>query len=84
MNNAFDEKHNREVKWAREQAKLRTHTRKHIKVIEAHIHAKWDETRLGWGMFNERLQHWVKEEFEPEHRTFSTQERAIRWYGSLI
>lgn len=54
------------------------------KPIEPHIFPKWDDNEEGYGMYNARLESWVREEFETLHHTFATPEQAKNWYRGLI
>lgn len=38
----------------------------------------------GFGMFNYRLNQWVKEEYAEFPRFFNTEQDALKWYASLI
>lgn len=66
--------------------KAKAHTVRYSKpkVIPDHIKPKWCEEQRGWGMFNERLQIWVKEYGHEEHHVFKTEKLAQRWYRELI
>lgn len=67
------------------KAKLSEKTRAskpRIKEIPAHIQVREDQGRFG--MYNTRLDHWVKEEFREDHTTFRYPEQAELWYRSLI
>lgn len=71
------------LKTAQEHAKIRAR-RVQPKVVPDHISVKADEYDGRFGMYNNRLDQWVKEEYQEHPRTFRTPEDAIDWYKSLI
>jgi hypothetical protein len=70
------------VKKARASARERV-LRPRAKEIPAHILPRMDE-ELGYGMYNYRLDQWVKEEYAQYHRIFRTEALAETWYRGLI
>ena len=71
------------VKQAKASAKVRA-PRMRKKLPPPHILPREDEEGLGIGMFNHRLNQWVKEEYAEFPKTFRTEQDALNWYSTLI
>ena len=58
--------------------------RPRVKPIPEHIRPRLDEDENRFGMYNYRLDHWVREEYATYHSTFREEGQALSWYRSLI
>lgn len=80
----FEKRFSEQLKKAIAHAKTVNTNRPRTVEIPSHITPKFDDEQHRWGMFNHRLEKWVKEEYAEEHTTFRTEEQAVAWYRSLI
>ncbi len=79
----FEQRFAAMVKQAKQNEKTRTE-KPRVKEIPSHIRARLDEEQNRYGMYNYRLDSWVREEFAEDHTTFRYEDQAIDWYRSLI
>lgn len=84
--NKYEETYNMLVADAKAKAALRSKLllKTPPKPIEPHIVPKWDDDGQGYGMFNARLNEWVREEFQELHPLFRSPDHARGWYRELI